>query len=51
MMNAPRYANGAAFPALAAMKGIVNIPAIAGAIDVTLCMSTPGSLMTPARSP
>src|SRR5689334_15467225 len=32
------------------MNGTVNIPAIAGAIEVTLCMSTPGSVTAPALS-
>ena len=47
MMKAPRYASGAAIPAFSTMNGTVNIPAMAGAMLVTLCISTPGRVMTP----
>ena len=47
MMNAPKYARGAAIPAFSTMNGMVNIPAIAGAMLVTDCISTPGSVITP----
>ena len=50
MMKAPRYASGAVTPALETMNGIVNMPAMAGAIAVTPCMSTPGSPIAPALS-
>src|SRR5581483_10873886 len=41
---------GAPTPAFSTMNGTVNIPAIAGAIEVTLCMRTPGSVTTPDLS-
>ena len=34
-------------PAFSTMNGTVNMPAMAGAMLVTLCISTPGRLMTP----